>query len=153
MKSLSNQIDLATLLERLKKLRPESRRQWGKMSPNQMICHLNDDSFKGVMGEKEISPIGTIFHKTVIKWIALRSPLTWPKGVKTRPEVDQEIGGTPPVEFEKDRKELIQILDRFTRERRDFEWQPHPIFGIMSDEEWMRWGYLHVDHHLRQFGL
>jgi Protein of unknown function (DUF1569) len=28
----------------------------------------------------------------------------------------------------------------------------HPIFGRMTEEEWMRWGYLHVDHHLRQFG-
>jgi len=29
----------------------------------------------------------------------------------------------------------------------------HPIFGRMSLWEWQRWGYLHTDHHLRQFGL
>jgi prephenate dehydrogenase len=28
----------------------------------------------------------------------------------------------------------------------------HPMFGPMSPEDWMRWGYLHADHHLRQFG-
>jgi hypothetical protein len=28
----------------------------------------------------------------------------------------------------------------------------HPIFGRMTEAEWMRWGYLHTDHHLRQFG-
>jgi hypothetical protein len=29
---------------------------------------------------------------------------------------------------------------------------PHPVFGAMSDSAWRRWGYLHTDHHLRQFG-
>jgi hypothetical protein len=29
---------------------------------------------------------------------------------------------------------------------------PHPIFGPLSYPQWMRWGYLHCDHHLRQFG-
>jgi hypothetical protein len=28
----------------------------------------------------------------------------------------------------------------------------HPIFGPMSEAAWLRWGYLHADHHLRQFG-
>ena len=28
----------------------------------------------------------------------------------------------------------------------------HPMFGPMTPEDWMRWGYLHADHHLRQFG-
>jgi len=32
------------------------------------------------------------------------------------------------------------------------EMPPHPIFGQMTRAEWLRWGYLHTDHHLRQFG-
>ena len=28
----------------------------------------------------------------------------------------------------------------------------HPMFGPMTAADWMRWGYLHADHHLRQFG-
>ena len=28
----------------------------------------------------------------------------------------------------------------------------HPLWGRMSEWEWGRWGYLHTDHHLRQFG-
>ena len=28
----------------------------------------------------------------------------------------------------------------------------HPFFGAMSPNQWLRWGYLHTDHHLRQFG-
>jgi hypothetical protein len=29
----------------------------------------------------------------------------------------------------------------------------HPIFGALSARDWLRWGYLHADHHLRQFGV
>ena len=31
-------------------------------------------------------------------------------------------------------------------------WPRHPIFGRMSQRAWLRWAYLHMDHHLRQFG-
>ena len=29
---------------------------------------------------------------------------------------------------------------------------PHPIFGPLSHAAWLRWAWLHTDHHLRQFG-
>ena len=87
-----------------------------------------------------------------MKWAALYAPFRWPKGVPTRPEIEQGMGGTPPSEFEQDRKTLLSLIERFSNPSRDWEWDPHPIFGPMSEREWMRWGYLHSDHHLRQFG-
>ena len=30
---------------------------------------------------------------------------------------------------------------------------PHQVFGELTRNEWMIWGYRHLDHHLRQFGL
>jgi len=116
-----------------------------------MVCHLND-SFLTAFGEKEVSPATSLFQRTVVKWIALKTPLRWPPGVKTRPEVDQEIGGTRPVEFGRDVEALSRIVERFAREPREFAWRPHPTFGVLTDEERMPWGYLHMDHHLRQFG-
>jgi hypothetical protein len=151
-KTLSNPDHKAEILERLQKLKPNSARQWGKMSAHQMVCHLND-AFKAAIGEKKVAMAGSIFHRVVLKWIALQVPLQWPKGVKTLPEVDQEIGGTKPVEFKQDVKELEQLVERFTRLPPARPRQPHPLFGVMSDREWMRWGYLHTDHHLRQFGV
>ena len=66
--------------------------------------------------------------------------------------MDQQIGGTPPAEFGNDMRELHLLLDRYTRKPRNFDWPPHPFFGQLSDEDWLRLGYLHMDHHLRQFG-
>jgi hypothetical protein len=49
---------------------------------------------------------------------------------------------------------LTTMLDEITQGPSGrFEGIVHPIFGPMSAAAWMRWGYLHADHHLRQFGL
>lgn len=150
-RSLTNPNERAELVARLQRLAPESRRQWGRMTPHQAICHLSD-SFRGLMGTTPVTSFSTILSRTLIKWVALRLPLKWPPGVQTPPEVDQEIGGTKPVEFERDRRELEALMERFAQCRsRDL--QPHPLFGRLSDTEWQRWGYLHMDHHLRQFGV
>ncbi|MEW6127612.1 MAG: DUF1569 domain-containing protein [Acidobacteriota bacterium] len=152
MKSLLNQSDKQAVLERLRQVRPDSPRQWGKMNAHQMVCHLND-SFKAGTGEKAVSNRSNFISRSFMRWFALQVPLTWPKGVKTMPEMDQEIGGTKPDEFNRDIQELENTVERFSGIAVDFNWLPHPIFGDMSREEWLRWGYLHMDHHLRQFGV
>ncbi|HEX3281665.1 MAG TPA: DUF1569 domain-containing protein [Pyrinomonadaceae bacterium] len=152
MKTLKNNLDRDELRNRLLQLTSESPRRWGKMSAHQMVCHLTD-SFKAGTGDKAVSSTGNVLHRSVLKWLALYAPLPWPHGVPTRPEMNQDIGGTKPVEFEKDRAELIELIERFSRPQRDFAWHPHPLFGLMADRDWFRWGYLHVDHHLRQFGV
>jgi hypothetical protein len=66
--------------------------------------------------------------------------------------MDQQIGGTPPSEFDCDMRTLLAAIDKFTTQPRAFQFRPHPMFREMSEKDWMRWGYLHTDHHLRQFG-
>jgi hypothetical protein len=85
-----------------------------------------------------------------MKWAALWVPLPWPHGIKTRPEIDQQRGGTPPAEFASDLEKLRILLERFCASQGEFG--PHPMFGQMSRAERMRHAYLHMDHHLRQFG-
>jgi hypothetical protein len=151
VKSLENRQCKAEILARIGSLRPDSPRCWGKMTAPQMVCHLND-SFRGVMGEKPISMAPGNYPRAVFKWIALYVPMRWPKGVPTRPEVDQYIAGTPPADFEEDKRCLLALVEQFTKKPRAFPFQPHPMFLAMSERDWMRWGYLHTDHHLRQFG-
>lgn len=152
MKTLGNQIDKTALLRRLQQLQPDSQRRWGKMSAHQMVCHLTD-SFKASMGEKQVSSISNLLSRTFVRWIALYAPLRWPHGFPTRPEMDQEQGGTPPEDFNRDVDALVVMIERFSNPDRDFQWYRHPAFGEMSERDWLRWGYLHTDHHLRQFGL
>jgi hypothetical protein len=141
------------LLDRLAKLRPDTPRCWGKMNAHQMVCHCTD-AFRNLLGERPtapVSPSGPI-RARLLKWVALYAPMRWPQGIKTRPEADQEQGGTRPDEFDRDVASLARASDRFAQNLAAVSARPHFMFGTLSEREWARWAYLHLDHHLRQFG-
>ena len=152
MKTMARPADKAEIVRRLKTVRPDCTRRWGRMSAHQMVCHLSD-AFRLVTHQKAASPATGIVQVTLIKWIALYVPFRWPQGVPTRPEMDQEFEGTKPRDFAADLAELESLVERIATVGKDYDWPAHPIFGRMSESAWMRWAYLHVDHHLRQFGL
>lgn len=150
MKSLSNPADRENITIRLSQLSPEDTARWGVMSVHQMVCHL-DDSYKYPLGEKYASPATGFVQRTLVKAFALNIPLPWPKGVPTRPEIEQGKGGSLPLDFRQDLASLFSTFGRFC-DGLPRPCLPHPIFGGMTAKDWMRWGYLHADHHLRQFG-
>jgi DinB family protein len=151
MKTLSSERDLNEVLQRLRTLRLDSKRRWGKMTVQQMVCHLSD-SFRAVTGQMTVSAATGPLQRTVVKWVALYAPMPWPPGLPTRPELDQRRdAGTRPGEFAADVEELARLTSRFAVDQLGCARPEHPIFGLMSHRDWMRWGYLHMDHHLRQF--
>lgn len=150
MKSLSNPADRQEISGRLTQVSAADKARWGSMNVNQMVCHL-DDSYKIALGEKKASPATNLILRTLVKRVALQAPIRWAKGFPTRPEVEQGKGGTTPIDFRQDLASLLSTLDRFC----DGLPNPcvrHPMFAEMTARDWMRWGYLHADHHLRQFG-
>lgn len=152
MKTLAQHDTTAEILRRLHSLDPASTARWGRMSAPQMVCHLIDSA--GVaFGEVSVSDASGVLQRTVIKWIALYAPMPWPAEIKTRPEIDQSLGhGSPPGDFKADVAELSAMTKRLASQPTGAAWPRHPIFGAMSHAEWLRWAYLHTDHHLRQFG-
>ena len=152
MKTLGREDCKAELVQRLRQVRPGSVRRWGKMSAHQMVCHLTD-SCRMATGEMRASDATGLFQRTFVKWIALYAPLPWPQGIPTRPEVDQQMGGTCPSDFATDVGTLEALMEAIAGDRTRLEWPSHPIFGPMSRTAWLRWAYLHTDHHLRQFGV
>lgn len=151
MKTLAQEQRKAEILLRLRTLGPESDRRWGQMSAHQMVCHLSD-SCRMATGQKPVSNATGRLQRTLVKWIALYLPLRWPVGILTRPEIDQQCAGTRPVDFAADLAALEALVDLITTRPTGFDWPVHPIFGRMSQTAWLRWAYLHMDHHLRQFG-
>jgi hypothetical protein len=141
----------AELLSRLDTLSPESERKWGRMTPHQAVCHLSD-SFKAILHDRPLNPHPPDFRRRVMRFVAFTSPVPWPKGVPTSARVDAEKGGTPPGDFQADVTGLKELLRRYV-ESDGKTLEPHYIWGDMSRGEWGRYGYRHVDHHLRQFGV
>jgi len=121
------------------------------MSVGGMVCHLSD-AFRMAVGDREARDLSNVVTKTIIRFVAISTPLPWPHGVKTLPEADQELGGTQPTDFAEDVAGLRALMERFIAQKSE-AFPYHPLFGSMSSGEWGRWGYRHVDHHLRQFGL
>jgi hypothetical protein len=152
MNTIAREDCRAELVRRLKMVQPGSARQWGKMSAHQMVCHASD-AYRMVLGRIEVSDGSGPLPKPVLKWIALYLPMRWPTGISTVPEVDQAIAGTSPTDFAADVAELEALMMVVATRGSAAVWPTHPFFGRMSEADWLRWGYLHLDHHLRQFGV
>ena len=134
---------------RVARLREDQPARWGRMSAGQMVRHLLD-SFQAVSGERYVSPKMNWFSRYVMRWGALHTPIPWPKGVPTRPEIAQDHLGSTPGEWSSDVAALAERLRTFPRQTR---FDSHPIFGEMELAEWRIWAYRHCDHHFRQFGI
>ena len=152
MKGFRDPECVSEIQQRIRRLSVESPRQWGRMTVNQMICHLTD-AFQIFTGERKVTNACPLWKRTVLKWIALYVPVQWPKGrIATVPEVDSLRDGTPPAEFARDIDRLEQSLRALVEEASAGRCVRHALFGPLSPNQWLRFGYLHADHHLRQFG-
>ena len=58
-----------------------------------------------------------------------------------------------PSNFRVTERRWRQAIERFAVQPDTFQSGRHPTFGELTRWEWIRWGYLHADHHFRQFGL
>lgn len=140
----------AEIRRRLADLEPEDAGLWGRMTAHQAVCHLAD-SFRAILNDRPLEARPMTIKRRFTRFVAFTSPLPWPKGVPTSPEVDAEKNGTPPGDFVPDVEELGALVQRFvTSDGRHLA--PHYVWGDLSRGEWGRYGYRHIDHHLRQFG-
>ena len=99
MKTLHDTAARDEILSRLERLQPGGERRWGRMTPHQMLCHLSD-SLRCAMGLRDASPARSFLNGTLIRWVALHTPIPGPRGYRTRPELDAQRGGSRPTDFD-----------------------------------------------------
>jgi hypothetical protein len=149
MKTLANDRDLDELRQRYLSLCGEEQPLFGKMSAGAAVCHVREAYRSALEGRPMTAAVKFPLPPVLIKLLALRMPMKWQPGIKTVAELEPGQPGTVPAEFAADKAALLAELDRF---RVAMGEAAHPYFGKMSRADWLRWGYLHADHHLRQFG-
>jgi hypothetical protein len=118
------------------------------MNVQQMLAHVARPMEIVLQGES----LGTWPKppSRALKFLALRVPLRWPKGV---PNPSDPASVEVPIDsFEPLRQRVIDGLDAMSAWEPAKATTPHPAFGPLTTWEWRRWAYLHADHHLRQFG-
>ncbi|WP_299147932.1 DUF1569 domain-containing protein [uncultured Dokdonia sp.] len=146
MKSLFDPTTYKETKTRIQALQPDSAASWGKMNVGQMVTHCQFP-FKVALSDKPIkakwNPIMRLFKKS------LYNDKPWRKNLPTAPEA--KITDNRDLDFE--REKLLSMVDAFYNKRDQQEWQPHPMFGHFTHEQWGQLEYKHLDYHLGQFGV
>jgi len=148
MKNLADPKDVAEIRNRIHSLASSDAPQWGVVTVNQMVCHVRE-AYLYALADTPVELIPLPYPPAVVKQFALELPKPWPHSTRTLPELSLDAPGMACTTFDRDRDTLLAAFDNFcalTDYTRD-----HPFFGSMKHGDWMRWGYLHADHHLRQF--
>jgi len=149
MKTLFEPAVAEEVKARLDKVRPDSPRQWGKMSAPQAIAHCVR-SMQMATGDLLLPRvfIGRIFGP-LIKPLALGNDRPMERNSPTAPAL--VVADEPDLDAERDR--LRALIDRFVAGGpAQCTTHPHAFFGRLRPEQWADLMYKHLDHHLRQFG-
>ena len=148
MKTMWDAASATDIRERVARLTPEHARRWGRMSVQQMVCHLSE-SLKMAIGELDVAPKRLPIRYTPLKQLIVYVA-PFPRNAPTAPELT--IAATPRP-WPDDVATLQQLIDRFAARPADAAWPAHPAFGRLSRRAWGVLAYRHIDHHLRQFGV
>jgi len=126
MKSLFDQATFSEIQQRLNNLSEDSPRQWGKMSPGQMLHHCQ-------------GPLN----------IMLGNDKPFRENLPTA----RFLKETEPRDFNTSKDELVSLLNEFEGKKEQTTWDPHPGFGKFTQQQWGQMQYKHLDHHLKQFNV
>ncbi len=151
MKTILEETTKKEVIERLNELNNNTKAEWGKMNCNEMLCHCNDQ-MKLSIGEIKSPPSDKVVLGKIMKTLVFLG-MPAPKGkVETFKELKQGEGGTKPTTFENDRQKLIDSINNFDKVYPNKTKVMHPAFGNLTKKEWGKLIYVHLDHHIRQFG-
>ena len=150
MKNLFDAATATEIKERIGRLGPGCKRQWGKMSAAQAMAHCAT-TMEWAVGDS-FAPrmfVGRILGP-LVKSKVLRDDATMRRNTPTSKSLvvadERDLG--------KERERLCALIDRFSvGGPQGCTKHAHTFFGPLTPEEWARLMYKHLDHHLRQFGV
>ena len=148
MQTLTTPQVLEQFEQRFRDLTPRHTAEWGTMTVHQMVLHIGDAT-AAVLKRRPFPPRPAPPSR-IAKVVVLRVLRRFPRGVRTR--ADPAAVPTDSREFETDKSRTLGLLRELAESPAHMLETSHPVFGRMSQRDWLRWAYLHTDHHLRQFG-
>lgn len=87
--------------------------------------------------------IRLLFKKSLYNDKPWRKNLPTVKAAKTTEDKD----------FDQEYATLSKMIEELYQLKNREHWNPHPIFGEFTPEQWGKLQYKHLDHHLTQFGV
>ena len=149
-KNLFDKKESEETIERIHKLTPETKPNWGKMNVSQMLAHCNV-AYELVYTDKHPKP--KALQKFLIKLFA-KKIVTGPKPYKRNSRTSPIFIISDEREFEKEKNRLIDHI----RKTQDlggshFDGMQSHAFGALTESEWNVLFSKHLDHHLQQFAV
>jgi hypothetical protein len=136
----------AEILRRLRTLRADAGRRWGKMSVAQMLWHVNE-AMEGALGRIQTDPMKVPLPRPLVKFLVLNAP--WGKGA---PTLKRWVPQHDSYDFAAERERCCRLIDEIAAKPLSDAWADSPTLGRMSGLDVSRLHAKHLNHHLTQFG-
>ncbi|HYV98653.1 MAG TPA: DUF1569 domain-containing protein [Gemmatimonadaceae bacterium] len=148
MRTLASPGVLDSLTARFRGLTAAQSARWGSMSAHQMTLHICDAT-EATLGRRPFAAKARSpnpMRKIVLLYILPR----FPRGVRSGAEpASRTVDATT---YNTDVARAAGLLAELAAAPADTLAARHPILGAMTRDQWLRWAWMHTDHHLRQFG-
>jgi len=141
-----------TLTNALKKLKENSKAEWGTMTSKQMLIHLIQSS-KMMHFKNNTLLIKEEYVKEAITF--LYSDKEIKKGLVVQSDIGFNFTENINENIEELKRELINSsvnMHAFLIKNTDFK-AIHPYFGELNTLQWILFQRKHYSHHLNQYGL
>ncbi len=147
-KTLSDPIEAAEIIDRFKKLQPNSVRLWGTMLLTEMLLHCT-------LANRFIFEDNSPYRKPTVaerlrKFACFHIISQLPKN-RVGPARLQTFNKAGEDQFEEQRKALIISIEKFATHEGPINCL-HAALGFLTPIQWGIISWMHMDHHLRQFG-
>lgn len=147
--NIFNQQDYQVILRRISTLSSGNQKKWGKMNLNQMLKHCSIQLKLGLGHVEQPGYEGPAIQRSWFVYKSFLYVIPWPKGLPTPSKMNIVKNNIPSLQFTEEKKQLIKLLGEV---QSNSNLRPHPFFGPLNQKDWGRLIWIHLDHHLKQFG-
>jgi NAD+--asparagine ADP-ribosyltransferase len=150
MKNVFNLADTTEFINRINRLTPDSKPNWGKMDVVKMLAHCN---VTYEMIYDDIHPKPNAFKKLLLKLI-VKNMVINEKPYKKNGQTAAEFIIKDTRNFEIEKKRLVNYLINTQQLGENyFDGKESHSFGVLTKQEWNNLLSKHLEHHLTQFGV
>lgn len=147
MKNLLHPQVAAEIVARVQHLHPNRPGRWGKMDAAEMLRHCNEAN-RSIL-ENTLPNRPTTSKQRLIRFLCFHVLRKFPKNVQVNTGIHKPL---PPAHFETEKEKFIQTIRLFAAHKQPIALS-HPAFGRLNTQQWGISTWMHMDHHLRQFGV
>lgn len=139
------------VIARINQLTPGAQPQWGKMSVDKMLAHLNV-AYETIY-EPGKHPAPNFLMKPILRFL-VKPVVTGDKPLKKNSPTAPYFIISSDKDFAAEKARLIEFI-RKTQQlgEQHFDGKASLGFGVMNKTQWNNMLYKHLDHHLTQFGV